>query len=41
MIVEVGNSKQAVDSRFSELDLIWLDFEYGGDGVFLVNAQAL
>ena len=41
MIVEVGNSKQAVDSRFPELDLIWLDFEYGGDGVFLVNAQAL
>ena len=41
LIVEVGNSKDAVDRRFPEVDLLWLDFEFGGDGVFLVNADAL
>ncbi len=41
LIVEVGNSKEAVNRRFPTLDLIWLDFEYGGDGVFLVNAASI
>ncbi len=41
LIVEVGNSMQAVDRRFASLDLTWLDFEFGGDGVFLVNACSL
>lgn len=41
LIVEVGNSRAAVERRFPEVDLLWLDFEYGGDGVFLVNADAL
>lgn len=41
LIVEVGNSKEAVDRRFSELNLMWLDFEYGGDGVFLITAESL
>ncbi|OED42414.1 ribosomal protein L3 N(5)-glutamine methyltransferase [Chromatiales bacterium (ex Bugula neritina AB1)] len=41
MVVEVGNSQQAVEQRFAGLDLLWLDFEFGGAGVFLVSAQAL
>lgn len=41
LIVEVGNSKDAVDRRFSSLEIVWLDFEHGGDGVFLVNSHAL
>ena len=41
LIVEVGNSKEAVEQCFSELDLIWLDFEFGGEGVFLINADGL
>ncbi len=41
LIVEVGNSKEAVDKRFSRLDLVWLDFEYGGEGVFLLDAASL
>lgn len=41
LIVEVGNSREAVDRRFPNVDLVWLDFEFGGDGVFLVNAAAL
>lgn len=41
LIVEVGNSQPAVDKRFAELDLIWLEFEFGGGGVFLITAESL
>jgi len=41
LIVEVGNSKTAIEKQFSELDLIWVEFAHGGDGVFIVNAQSL
>jgi len=41
LIVEVGNSQQAVDQRFSTLPLVWLEFDNGGNGVFLVEASAL
>ena len=41
LIVEVGNSQRAVEKRFAKLDLQWLDFEYGGDGVFLVRSSSL
>ncbi len=41
LIVEVGNSQPAVDERFAGLDLIWLEFEFGGGGVFLMTAESL
>lgn len=41
LIVEVGNSMEACDRRFAALDLTWLAFEFGGDGVFLVSAHSL
>ncbi len=41
LIVEVGNSEEAVDQRFPSLPLVWLEFESGGSGVFLIEAKAL
>ena len=41
MFVEVGNSEQALESRFGHLGLVWIDFEFGGDGVFMINAASL
>ena len=41
LIVEVGNSRAAVEQRFSSQPMVWLEFSHGGEGVFLVNASDL
>jgi ribosomal protein L3 glutamine methyltransferase len=41
LIVEVGNSETAVRRAFRQLPFLWLTFEHGGGGVFLLERDQL
>lgn len=41
LIVEVGNTETMVQREFPYLPFLWLSFERGGGGVFLLTAQQL
>lgn len=41
LVIEVGNTWQIMEEHYPHLPFIWLEFERGGDGVFLLNKEDL
>ena len=41
LVVEVGCSQQALVGQYPEIPYLWLDFEQGGEGVFLLEQTQL
>lgn len=41
LVVEVGHSQERLVELFPDVSFLWLEFEYGGEGVFLLESAQL
>ncbi|MCR9191666.1 MAG: 50S ribosomal protein L3 N(5)-glutamine methyltransferase [Gammaproteobacteria bacterium] len=41
LVIEVGLSEDALRNLYPEVPFVWLEFEHGGEGIFLLTAQSL
>jgi len=41
LVVEVGHYRDILSALYEDVPFLWLDFEYGGEGVFLLDRASL